>query len=221
MIRIETKGFTIVELTIVIAVVAILASAFVALFAPQINMYFYYPQSSRVNAAAADLLQVILEGDEKAKGLRYTGPPCAIGGGGGGGSTITTASTAGNTSTLTYNYVDSDYCGTGAAQISHTVTLVYDRSIGTVTRAIDGGSAVNIPYYVGTSSDIDFSVSGGGTDIFHYFDSSGTDMGAAPAVANIYRVDIDVIASSGSGQVKHNAGQIRLKSGVEIKRYTT
>jgi hypothetical protein len=190
-------------------------------FVPMMNTLFYYPQGLRVSNAAADLLQIIIEGDDKAKGLRFAGPACTIGGAGGGGSTITTASTSGTTSTLTYNYVDADYCGSSAARTSHTVTLVYDSSIGTVTRAVDGGTAQNIPDYVGTGSDINFSVPGGGTDIFHYFDVSAADMGAAPAVANIYRVDIDVIVMSGGGQVKSNAGQIRLKSGVEIKRYTT
>lgn len=209
------------ELVIVIAVVAILAAAFSSVMVPMMNSFFYYPQSSRVNSAGSGLLNIIVEGDNLAKGLRFTGLPCAVGGAGGGGSTITAASTAGSTSTLTYNYTDSDYCGDGA-RTSHTVTLVYDSSIGTVTRAIDGGTANNIPYYVDSSSDINFSVSGGGTDLFHYIASDGTtDLGAAPAVANIYRVDIDVIASSGSGVVKHNAGQIRLKTGVEIKRYTT
>ena len=212
---------TLIELIIVIALIGMLASAFVNIMIPMFNIFFFYPQSTRVNSAAADLIQIVLEGDDKAKGLRFTGLPCTVGGGGGGGSTITAASTAGTTSTLTYNYIDSDYCASTAGRTSHTVTLVYDSSLGTVTRAVDGGTAYNIPSYVVTGSDIDFSVSGGGTDIFHYFNSTPTDLGAAPAVASIYRVDIDVIAFSGSGQVKHNAGQIRLKSGVDIKRYTT
>ena len=215
------RGVTLVELIIVIAIVAILATAFSTVFAPMINTFFYYPQASRVNTAAADLLKIIIEGDGTAKGLRFAGLPCTIGGAGGGGSTITTASTAGNTSTLTYNYVDADYCGPAAARISKTVTLIYDRSVGTVTRSVDGGTAAVIPYYVGTASDVNFSVSGAGTDIFHYFDSAPADMGAAPVVANIYRVDIDFIASSGTGAAKDNSGQMRLKSGVEIKRYTT
>ena len=209
------------ELIVVIAVVAVLASAFSSVMVPTMNIFFYYPQSTRVNAAAADLLQIILEGDNKAKGLRFAGLPCAIPTSGSGGSTITTASTAGSTSTLTYNYVDSDYCGTGAARISHTVTLVYDSSIGTVTRAIDGGTATNIPDYVGSASDIDFSVSGGGTDLFHYFDNTPTDLGSAPTVTSIYRVDIGVIASAGTGKITPASGQIRLKAGVDIKRYTT
>ena len=215
------RGFTIIELVIVIAVTAVLGGAFASVMVPMMNAYFYFPQSSRVANAGADLLQIIVEGNNLAKGLRYTGLPCAIGGGGGGGSTITTASSSGSTSTLTYNYVDADYCGPAAARTSHTVTLVYDSALGTVTRAIDGGTARNIPDYVSSTSDTNFSVSGGGTDIFHYFDITPSDMGAAPAVANIYRVDIDVITSQGSGNVKHNVGQIRLKTGVEIKRYTT
>ncbi len=179
------RGFTIIELVIVIVVTAILASAFVGVMVPMINFYFYYPQSTRAGNAAVDLLQIILEGDAKAKGLRYTGPACTIGGAGGGGSMITAATSSGTTSTLTYNYADHDYCGSGAARISHTVTLVYDSSLGTVTRSIDGGAAANIPDYVTNNSDIKFNAPGGGTDLFHYFDLDGNDLGSQPLTANI------------------------------------
>lgn len=216
----QKAGWTIIELIVVLTVAGILASAFTMTMVPLFNVIFNFPQTTRVQNAAADLLQIIVEGDSQAKGLRYTGPSCVVGGAGGGGSMITVASASGDVATLEYNYGDSEYCGSGA-RISHTVVLTYDRSLGTVTRAIDGGTAVNIPSYVSSSSDVSFSVSGGGTDLFHYFDSAGTDLGAAPTVTDIARVDIDVIASSGTGTVQFNSTQIRLKTGVEIKRYTT
>ncbi len=205
------------EMVIVIVLIAIMASAFSSIMVPMMNFLFYYPESSRVNAAAADLLQIIFEGDNRAKGLRFTGLPCTIGGGGGGGSTITAASTT----SLTYNYIDADYCGPGAARTSHTVVITLDTANDVVTRTIDGGAAANIPSYVTTASTLDFNAPGGGTNFFHYFDNAAADMGGAPAVANIYRVDVNVIATSGTGVVRHSAGQIRLKSGCEIKRYTT
>ncbi len=179
------KGITLVELVIVIAITSILATAFSSVLVPTMNFLFYFPQSLRINAAAGDLVEIIMEGDSKAEGLRFTGSPCTIGGAGGGGSNITEASTSGSTSTLTYNYAQADYCGSSAARIAKTVTLVYDSSIGTVTRAVDGGTAYNIPDYVSTNSDINFSVSGGGTDLFHYFNSAGTDLGATPIPTTI------------------------------------
>lgn len=211
------RGFTLVEMVIVIVITAILASAFSSVLVPMLNTLLYYPQSTRVNQAAAELMDIILEGDEQAKGLRYTGPDCAIGGGGGGGSTITAASTT----SITYNYIDAAYCGSGAARTSHTVVITLDTANDVVTRAVDGGTAVNIPYYVGTGSDIDFNAPGGGVEFLHYYDAAGTDLGATPTTTLIYRVDVNVIATSGSGNVKHNAGQIRLKSGVDIRRYST
>ncbi len=181
----KKKGVTIVELVVTVALVAILSAAFVSVAVPMINFFLYFPQSSRTNNAAADLMQIILEGDDKAKGLRFTGVACKIGGGGAGGNNITTASTSGTTSTLTYNYADADFCNSGTSRISHTVTLVYDSSTGVVTRAIDGGAASVIPYYVNSASDIKFKVPGGGADLFHYFSSDGTDLGSDPLAASI------------------------------------
>ena len=196
----RASGFTLMETVLVIAITAIIAGGFAGVMVPMMNFYFYYPQSSRVNSAAADLMDIIIEGDEKAKGLRHVGFPCTIGGPGGGGSIITAASTSGDTQTLTYNYIDSDYCGSSAARTSHTVTLVYDRALGTVTRAIDGGAAENIPYYVGSNSDINFSVPGGGTDFFHYFNRFESDLGTTPLLSPItYVKDVGTAQSTTTG----------------------
>ena len=216
--RFGKRGVTMIELIIVIVIVAIMGKAFSVVMAPMMNSYFSFPSMSKASTATADLIQTILEGDNLAKGLRFTGIPCAIGGGGGGGSKITTATTAGTVLTLTYNYVDADYCGSSAARTSHTVTLSYDSAgNGVVTRAIDGGTAQNIPNYVSNASDVNFSVSGGGADLFHYYDSTPSDLGANPTVGNIRRVDIDVIGSTGAGPM---AATLRLKSAVDIKNTT-
>lgn len=172
-----------IELVITISIIAILASAFVSVTVPMINFFMYYPQSHRVNKAATDLVRIIISGDDKAKGLRFTGPSCKIGSGGGSG--ITAASTSGTVSTLTYNYVDSDYCGDTATRVSHTVTLAYDSSTGLVTRSIDDGAANAIPYYVDSGSDIKFKVPGSGADLFHYFGVDGADLGSDPLAASI------------------------------------
>lgn len=178
------RGFTLVELVVVIAVVAILASAFVSVVVPMTNFFLFYPQSTRVNKAATDLMRIILEGDEKARGLRFAGPACKIGGAG-GGTSITTASTSGTVSTLTYNYADWDYCGGTAPRLSHTVTLAYDSSTGRVTRSIDGGAPSAIPYYADGGFDIRYVVPGGGSELFRYFGADGSDLGSDPLAPSI------------------------------------
>lgn len=211
------KAFTAIELVIVIVIVALIATGLVKLFAPMVNFYFYMPVSNRVNMAALDLLDVIFEGDHRAEGLRYAGPPCTIPTG--GSSTITAASA----SSLTYRYTNTSTCHSTQATGSNAevdVTIAYDSGTSTVTRSIEGGSATAIPYYATSASGIKFNPPSG-VNFFTYYDAAGTDLGATPVVTSIYRVDVNVIATTGSGEVRHYAGQIRLKSGVEIKRYTT
>ena len=217
------------EVVIVIAVVAILASAFSSVMIPMMNFYFYYPQSSRVNNAGADVLDAIIEGDGKltaglisgtndpVRGLRFAGPPCNIPTSGTGGDTITAASA----DSITYQYANADSCGTNTTgRISHTVVLSYDSVNHVVTQSVDGAAATVIPYYASSASEIKIDPPAG-NNFFRYFDAAGTDLGATPLVTNIMRVDITVNATSGTGQVEYAAGQILLKAGVEIKRYTT
>ena len=208
----KKKGVTLVEVVIVIAISGILASAFVTVMVPMMNFYFYYPESSRVNNAAMDVLQIILKGDNRAKGLRFTGKPCTIPTGG------AIAITAASATSVTYNYAMSDNCGTGGAN-DVTVVLTYDSGNHIVTRAIDGGAAVEIPSYATAASGIKIDAPSG-VSFFRYFDSAGTEMtGGGIVVTSIYRVDITVNATSGTGVVKHSAGQILMKGAVEIKRY--
>ena len=213
----KNVGFTIVEMAIVIAISGILASAVATTIIPMMNFFFYYPQSSRVNNAAADLIDIVFEGDSKARGLRFTGPPCTLGGAGGGGSTITAATTSGTTSTLTYNYMDPDYCGSNAARVSHTVTIVFDSSTGKVTRAIDGGTANYTPDYVNSASDIVFAAPSGGTDLFHYFGIDGTtDLGSTPLAAITF---VKNVATNPQWLAAANTITATLGVGISVAQY--
>ncbi len=213
MLRNRAKGVTLIELVIVMVIVGILASAFSSVVIPMINFYFYYPQSSRVNNTAADVLQIIIEGDEKSDGLRFTSPPCNLPS---GGSSTIKAATA---SSLTYNYSKRDECGTGGTA-SHSVTIAYDSANHIVTRAIDGGAATAIPYYATSTSGIKLDPPA--SNFFRYYNSAGTEIFApfsGAQLLTIYRVDITVIALSGVGEAKYGGGQIMLKAGVEIRRF--
>ena len=205
-------GVTLVEVVIVIAVAAILGTAFASVMVPMMNFYFYYPQSSRVNNAGADVLQIILEGDEKARGLRFASIPCTLPAGGSSRISVATATT------LTYHHAMTDACGNGGTN-SNSVALAYNAGSQTVTRSINGAAAAVIPYYATAASGIQINPPSG-INFFRYFDAAGTDLGAAPAVGSIRRVDVTLIASSGTGLVKHSAGQIKLKAGADIHQIT-
>jgi hypothetical protein len=182
---------------------------------PLFNAFFFYPQNSRVNQAGQELLQIITGGDHRAKGLRFAGPPCAVPTGG-----TSTISVATNT-TLTYHYAAADDCG--GALTNHTVVLVYDTVNRLVTRQIDGGTVLNIPSYATSGSDIRFdrfeTNIDGNSSFFRYYNAAGTELTSPVTLTSIYRVDIAVEATSGTGDVKDSAGNIRLKTGVEIHRY--
>ena len=196
------KGLTLIELVMVLVIAGILASAFVALMIPQMNLFFFLPQRMRVQNTASDLLDVMIEGDNQARGLRYAGPTSAA-------VAIPSASAA----SLTYNYVDSDLT-------AHNVILTYQSASHTVTRQMDGGAAQTVPYYATASAGI--LINPAETNFFRYYTSAGAEMtGGGIVPANIYRVDIAVTARSGSGKVTESEGNILMKSGTEIKHYAT
>ena len=215
----KMRGITILETVNVIAVVGIMASALFTVYIPQMNTIFYFPVAQRVNDTAADLMEIIFEGNRSARGLRFTGPACTIPTG--GSASITAATRSGGVETLTYRYADYTQCGSQAGSDADIdVALSYDSSTHLITRAVNGGSAVNIPYYAKSSAD--FKIDPIDTNFFRFYDSAGTEMSSFPlTLANIYRVDVAYKVTTGSANVKHNAGSVYLKSGVEIKRYTT
>ncbi len=185
-----------------IVVASILAMAFVSLMIPQVNLFFFLPQRIRIQSASADLLDALFEGDNNARGLRYAGPAA-------GSSAITAA----NANSLTYAY-------RGVDGVNHTITLTYNAVSHTVTRAVDGGPAKNIPYYVTSGSGI--LVAAAETNFFRYYNVSGVEFSPALlTLSNIYRVDVATRVNSGSGKVTESEGNILMKSGVEIKHYVT
>jgi prepilin-type N-terminal cleavage/methylation domain-containing protein len=219
--RLSKDGFTLTESIVTAVIVAICTAAFVGLCAPEINLYFFLPERMRVQNACADLLSIIVNGDDKAKGLRFASPIVSA------SATVTCGLTAasndgagtGNAS-LTYTYNATD--GT-----THTVALAYNAASDTITRSIDGGSAAVIPYYATTGAGVKFTplennnifrfwTYGGGTPV----ELTGTTLTAAQ-IDTIYRVDVPIVASSGNGAVKSSAGQVPMKTEVEIKHYWT
>ncbi len=190
----KSSGFTLIEFIVTLVIAGILASAFVALAVPQINLFFFLPQRIRVHSAVSDLLDTVIEGDNSAKGLRFT-----------------QAVTAANATSLTYAYTTPD-------SVTHTIVINYNVLSHVVTRAIDGGAVNNISYYLTAASGI--LVYPLETNFFRYYTAGGAEMtGAGIIPANIYRVALAVSAQPGSCKVTESEEMIAMKSGVEIKHY--
>ena len=190
------NGFTLIEALVTLVIAGVLASAFVSLVIPQANLFFYMPQRLRVQNAAQDVLSLIIEGDSRGLGLRFSN-----------------AISAPSATSVSYTYFSDDFT-------SHTVVLTYDSTNKVVTRQIDGGTAENIPYYLKTTSGM--TINPAETNFFRYYDSGDTEMtGGGIVTASVYRIDVALTAASGTGKVTDSEGNFLVKSGVEIKRYTT
>ena len=64
------KGYTLVELTLVIVLLGIIASLGAAFFVPIVRLYFFTPTELRNEYVANRIVETIIEGDSEIKGLR-------------------------------------------------------------------------------------------------------------------------------------------------------
>lgn len=196
----NSRGFTLVEFVMTLSLSAVLAGAFVGMAVPQINLFFFLPQRMRVQNAAYDLMNAVMEGDDKADGARYCGPLP----GSSTGVGVVTAEAA----TFSYTYSDEDLT-------NHTITLSYDSQNKKVTRTVDGGPAQALPIYLTAASGIDVAPSEG--NFFRYYASGGSELSSPAAPGAVYRVDVAFRVLSGSGAVSESEGSFTMKSGVEIR----
>ena len=211
--RRNKKGFTFVEFVMVIVLATVLASAFVGLIIPQINLFFFIPQRMKVQNAASDLLNILVEGDHLANGLRYAGPLSP------GADSIINA----RGDRIVYTYIPLGSGEAGGTFTPMTVQLDYDAVNRRVTRHMNGiGPPQPVPYYSGDGSGI-LVDPGEGTDFFRFYDAGHNQLSAPVAAAqlpNIRLVEVTCRVSSGSGKVTESEGSVVLKSGAMIKQYT-
>ncbi|HOW88442.1 MAG TPA: prepilin-type N-terminal cleavage/methylation domain-containing protein [Candidatus Omnitrophota bacterium] len=125
----NAKGFTLIELIMVIVIAAVLGTAGYHLMTFMTRHTFYLPNQLRTDLAVAEALEVMVEGDSSgsataAKGLRFA-----------------SAVTAATASSVTVTNQDGQ-------------TATYTFSGGGLTRTI-GASTVNLPYFM--PADVDFT----------------------------------------------------------------
>ncbi|MDD5226002.1 MAG: prepilin-type N-terminal cleavage/methylation domain-containing protein, partial [Candidatus Omnitrophica bacterium] len=119
-----TRGFTLIELVMVILITSVLALAGVHIMKLTIRNSFYLPNQVQADLVAAEALEIIVEGDSQAKGLRF----CKA-------VSIATATQIEVTNQGVLTNLDSQ-------------TITYDLTGGILSRKIDTGTATKIPYFM-------------------------------------------------------------------------
>ncbi len=186
----KKRSFSLIEVVITILALTIIGATTAAFFTPMINLYFYSPSQLMVDNTAQELLNILIEGDNQAKGLRFT-------------KSITTA----DEDSLTFINQDGD-----------TVIYRWDSLDSRVYRKINSQAEVLVPssYY----GDITVKGESSDSEIFQYYDAvpSKLSVPAADETA-IEAIRIEIIFEAGSGNVKENKGRISVKAGVDIKQF--
>ena len=123
---INDKGFTLIELIMVIVIIAIISvlSAYLMLYLVQNGIFI--PNKLNMDMIASDALDIMVEGDSSAKGLRFS-------------KSITDI----QDNQISFNNQD-----------DQSVVYRLDTGIQKLYRSIAGGSETLIPYYVETEINI-------------------------------------------------------------------
>lgn len=122
------KAFTLIELIMVTVIIGILSASGAYLMVYVVQNSVFIPNQLNMNMMASDALDIMIEGDNQAPGLRFSRQITVV-----------------QPYQVTYVYQDQ----LGA---NHTVVLLFDPATSRLSRSIDGVSKT-VPYYIkpGTS----------------------------------------------------------------------
>ncbi len=184
------KAATFIELVVTILILTIIGSASVAFFVPIANILFYSPSQIMVDQTAQELTSILIEGDNQAKGLRFT-------------KSITSA----DEDDITFVTWDDD-----------TVRYRWDATAERVYRDINSQGELFVPasYY----GDITVTGQSSDAEIFQYYDASASKLSVPVSdETDVEAIRMNLTLVAGSGSVKEHKGRIDVKSGVDIKQF--
>lgn len=191
---ISVRGFTLIELVMVILITSALALAGVHIMQFVVRNSFYLPNQMQADLVAAEALEIIVEGDGQAKGLRF----CKA-------VLIATATQVQVTNQGVLTNLDNQ-------------TITYDLTGGILTRKIDAaGAATRIPYFMAT--DMVISGAGAGGVLFTYYDANDallTQPISEANLLNIRRINIDLRAQNGAGSSDRYEGTSQQSTSVKV-----
>ncbi len=180
----KSKGFTLIEIIMIVLITALLSIAGIHIMKFTLQNSFYLPNQVQSDLVAADALEIIIEGDSSAKGLRFC-------------ENVTTA-------TATQVVVTN--------QDGIAIAYRLDNGTGKLYRKIGGAAEVMIPYYMAS----DMAIAGAGGTLFTYYDSADA---VTATLANIRRINIDLIAKQGAGSSDKYEGFSHQSTSVKVNKY--
>ncbi len=182
----QSRGFSLIELTIIIAIVGVLAAvgASVAIFAVQGAVYA--PHALNMEMLAEDAINKITDGDGLAKVIRFSRQIAAV-------------------ATNSETFVDQD---------EKTVVITLNTGTNKLSRTINAVSDANFLYYQ-ASSDIAITTGRNGA-LFLYYDANEF---ATAVPANVRRIEVNLIAKTGSGSFGSWQGQAEESSSIRVPKF--
>ncbi len=183
-------GFTLIELVMIILITSVLSLAGVHIMQFVVRNSFYLPNQVQADLVAAEALEIIVEGDSAAHGLRFC-------------HQVTTA--------LANQVV---VINQGVLTTLDNQTIIYDLSGGILTRKIDAGAATPIPYF--KAADMVISGGGVGGALFTYYDVSDNLLTQPVTAANVRRININLIAQNGTGSSDKYEGTSQQSTSVKV-----
>lgn len=113
-------AFTLIELIMVIVIIGVLSVSGAWLMTYFVRNSVYIPNQLNTDMAASDALKIMIEGDSRAKGLRFS---------------------------RAVNSIPNNYQITFTNQDNQSISYRLDTSSDKLYRSISGGAEVQIPYY--------------------------------------------------------------------------
>lgn len=221
----RSNGFTLIELVMTLVIVSVMASAFVSLFVPQIQLFLTLPATLRVQDAAEEMMCTIIEGHRRgnlARGIRFAEAlPSSV-----AKLSAVNGITYADPDEIRYTYHDSN-------RVSHAVRFYLDTNNNSMVRLVDNEaySVLRIISSGGVRGTGGIQIFPGGANgdgndaIFRYFRADGTELtGFANSViptanlSEINRVDIAYRANTGGSQISSYQSEVLKRSSVNVKR---